>query len=166
MIRRGAKPVRRGRRNSQQWPPVINVNETIDRQPITTYQIGILDLCMLVALLDGFDTQAIGYTAPAIAQALHLPREVLGAVFSAGLFGAMLGALSFGPLADRLGRKRFMVAATIMLSVFSLLTAHVTTLQRAARLPLSSRGSASAARCRAFWRSAASSPRCASAACS
>ena len=84
---------------------------------------------MLVALLDGFDTQAIGYTAPAIAQALHLPRESLGAVFSAALFGAMLGALSFGPLADRLGRKRFMIAATIVLSVFSLLTAHVTTLQ-------------------------------------
>ena len=107
----------------------VNVNETIDRHPITAYQIGILGLCMLVALLDGFDTQAIGYTAPAIAQALHLPRESLGAVFSAALFGAMLGALSFGPLADRLGRKRFMIAATIVLSVFSLLTAHVTTLQ-------------------------------------
>lgn len=108
----------------------VNVNETIDRHPITAYQIGILGLCMLVALLDGFDTQAIGYTAPAIAQALHLPREALGAVFSAALFGAMLGALSFGPLADRFGRKRFMIAATIVLSIFSLLTAHVATLQQ------------------------------------
>jgi AAHS family 4-hydroxybenzoate transporter-like MFS transporter len=83
---------------------------------------------MLVALLDGYDTQAIGYTAPAIAQALNLPKDVLGPVFSAALLGAALGALSFGPLADRFGRKRFMVAATIIFGVFSLLTAYVTTL--------------------------------------
>jgi AAHS family 4-hydroxybenzoate transporter-like MFS transporter len=107
---------------------VINVNETIDRHPVSAYQIGVLVLCMLVAALDGFDTQAIGYTAPAIAQALNLPREVFGPVFSAGLIGAALGALSFGPLADRLGRKRFMVAAVIIFAVFSLLTAQVTTL--------------------------------------
>ncbi|MGA3308039.1 MAG: MFS transporter [Xanthobacteraceae bacterium] len=107
---------------------VVNVNETIDRHPITAYQIGVLVMCMLVALLDGYDTQAIGYTAPAIAQALNLPKDVLGPVFSAALLGAALGALSFGPLADRFGRKRFMVAATIIFGVFSLLTAYVTTL--------------------------------------
>jgi len=107
---------------------VINVSEVIDRHPITKYQIGVLVLCMLVALLDGYDTQAIGYTAPAVAQALHLPREAFGPVFSAGLLGAALGALSFGPLADRWGRKRFMVAATVIFAVFSLLTAQISSL--------------------------------------
>ena len=107
---------------------VINVNDTIDRHPITAYQIGVLVLCMLVALLDGYDTQAIGYTAPAIAQALHLQMNVFGPVFSAGLLGAAFGALSFGPLADRFGRKRFMVAATIIFAVFSLLIVRVASL--------------------------------------
>lgn len=107
---------------------VINVNDTIDQQPVTAYQIGVLVLCMLVALLDGYDTQAIGYTAPAIAQALHLQTNVFGPVFSAGLFGAAIGALSFGPLADRFGRKRFMVAATIIFAVFSLLIVWVSSL--------------------------------------
>jgi AAHS family 4-hydroxybenzoate transporter-like MFS transporter len=107
---------------------VINVNDTIDRHPITAYQIGVLVLCMLAAAIDGYDTQAIGYTAPAIAQAFNLPREVFGPVFSAGLVGAAVGALSFGPLADRFGRKRFMVAAVIIFGVFSLLTAQATTL--------------------------------------
>jgi len=107
---------------------VVDVNETIDRHPITAYQLGVLAMCMLVALLDGFDTQAIGYTAPAIAEALHLPREVFGPVFSAGLLGAALGALSFGPLADRFGRKRFMIAATIIFAVFSLLIVRVSSL--------------------------------------
>src|ERR1700728_1527626 len=107
---------------------VIDVNEAIDRHPITPYQVGILVLCMSVALLDGYDTQAIGYTAPAIAQALNLPMKVFGPVFSAGLLGAAVGALSFGPLADRFGRKRFMVAATIIFAVFSLLTVRVSSL--------------------------------------
>jgi hypothetical protein len=41
----------------------VNVIELIDRHPVTPFQIGVLTLCMLVAALDGFDTQAIGYTA-------------------------------------------------------------------------------------------------------
>ncbi len=45
----------------------VDVIELIDRHPVTGFQIGVLILCMLVAALDGFDTQAIGYTAPAIA---------------------------------------------------------------------------------------------------
>ncbi len=107
---------------------VVNVNETIDRHPITGYQVGVLALCMLAAAFDGYDTQAIGYTAPVIAGALHLPREVFGPVFSAALIGAALGALSFGPLADRFGRKRFLLAAVVIFGVFSLATAQVTTL--------------------------------------
>jgi len=77
---------------------VINVNETIDQHPISAYQIRVLAMCMLVAALDGYDTQAIGYTAPAVAQALHLPMNAFGPVFSAALLGGALGALSFGPL--------------------------------------------------------------------
>ena len=48
----------------------IDVIELIDRHPVVRYQIAVLMLCMLVAALDGFDTQAIGYTAPAIAGAV------------------------------------------------------------------------------------------------
>src|SRR4029077_14394488 len=83
----------------------VNVIELIDRHPVTPFQIGVLILCMLVAALDGFDTQAIGYTAPAIAAVIHLPMPQFGQVGSAGLVGAALGALSFGPLADVFGRK-------------------------------------------------------------
>jgi MFS family permease len=49
--------------------------------------------CMLAAALDGYDMQAIGYAAPAIAEAFGLPREVFGPVFSAALLGAAFGAL-------------------------------------------------------------------------
>lgn len=86
----------------------VDVIDLIDRHPVSSFQIGVLILCMLVAALDGFDTQAIGYTAPAIAGVLKLPMSQFGQVGSAGLVGAAIGALSFGPFADLLGRKWFM----------------------------------------------------------
>jgi MFS transporter, AAHS family, 4-hydroxybenzoate transporter len=83
---------------------------------------------MLVAALDGFDTQAIGYTAPAIAGVLKLPMAQFGQVGTAGLVGAAIGALAFGPAADLLGRKWFMILATVVFAVFSFMTAHVESL--------------------------------------
>ncbi len=106
----------------------VDVIDLIDRHPVTGYQIGVLILCMLVAALDGFDTQAIGYTAPAIAAVIHLPMPQFGQVGSAGLVGAALGALSFGPFADLLGRKWFMIVAVLVFAVFSYLTATSTSL--------------------------------------
>ena len=105
-----------------------NVIELIDRHPVTGFQIGVLILCMLVAALDGFDTQAIGYTAPAIAAVIHLPMPQFGQVGSAGLLGAAVGALSFGPLADIFGRKWFMIIAVILFAIFSYLTSQSTSL--------------------------------------
>src|SRR5579864_2549210 len=106
----------------------VDAIELIDRHPVTSFQIGVLVLCMLVAALDGFDTQAIGYTAPAIAAVIHLPMPQFGQVGSAGLLGAAVGALSFGPLADVFGRKWFMIIAMVVFAVFSYLTAQSATL--------------------------------------
>src|ERR1700757_2669803 len=108
----------------------VDVIALIDRHRVTPFQIGVLILCMLVAALDGFDTQAIGYTAPAIAAVIHLPMPQFGQVGSAGLVGAAIGALSFGPFADLLGRKWFMIIAVLVFAVFSYLTATSTSLNQ------------------------------------
>src|ERR1700677_1525929 len=100
----------------------IDVIDLIDRHRVPGFQIGVLILCMLVAALDGFDTQAIGYTAPAIAHQINLPMPQFGQVGSAGLLGAAIGALSFGPLADLFGRKWFMIIAMIVFLFFGFMT--------------------------------------------
>jgi AAHS family 4-hydroxybenzoate transporter-like MFS transporter len=107
----------------------VDVIELIDNHPVVGFQIGVLILCMLVAALDGFDTQAIGYTAPAIAGVLKLPMAQFGQVGSAGLLGAAIGALSFGPFADVFGRKWFMIVAIVVFAIFSFMTAHAASLQ-------------------------------------
>lgn len=94
----------------------------IDAQPVQRGQVVLLALCAAVLFADGFDTQAIGYVAPAIGQAWHLPRGALGPVFSASLFGLMLGALLLGPVADRVGRKRIIIGSTVAFGLCTLLT--------------------------------------------
>ena len=103
----------------------VDVAEFIDAQPVGGFQIRLLLTCAAVLFLDGFDTQAIGFVAPALAREWGLSKAALGPVFSAGLFGLMVGALFFGPLADRVGRKKIIILSTLAFGVGALVTAFV-----------------------------------------
>ena len=111
--------------NFQSGASPIDVVEFIDQQPVGGFQIKLLLTCAAVLFLDGFDTQAIGYVAPALAKEWGLTKAALGPVFSAGLFGLMIGALLFGPLADRIGRKKIIIFSTLAFGIGTLATAFI-----------------------------------------
>jgi len=101
---------------------IIEVAEFIDAQPVGGFQIRLLATCAAVLFLDGFDTQAIGFVAPALAREWGVTKVALGPVFSAGLFGLMIGALLLGPLADRVGRKKIIIVSTVAFGLGALVT--------------------------------------------
>ncbi|MGY6178865.1 MFS transporter [Paraburkholderia strydomiana] len=53
----------------------------------------------------------------------HLQRAELGPLFSAALFGLMLGFLVVSPLSPRVGHKRLMLISWTMFSIFTFATA-------------------------------------------
>lgn len=98
------------------------VEAELDLRPLGAFQIRIIIVCALVAMIDGFDTQAIGFMAPAIATAWGVPSAAFGPIFGAGLFGGLLGAVGFGALADRFGRKPGLLVSILIFSLATLAT--------------------------------------------
>jgi len=82
-----------------------------------------IGLCFLVALMEGLDLQAAGIAAQGMAAAFELDKLQMSWVFSAGIFGLLPGAFAGGWLADRIGRKRVLMASVGLFGVFSLATA-------------------------------------------
>jgi AAHS family 4-hydroxybenzoate transporter-like MFS transporter len=106
----------------------IDVAAFIDQRRVSPYQVMIVVLCFLVVAIDGFDTAAIGFIAPAISAQWQLAPAQLAPVFGAGLFGLMLGALLIGPFADRFGRKTVLLLCVFFFGAMSLASAWSTSL--------------------------------------
>ena len=92
----------------------VNVQTLLNEHPFSGYQWLIFVLCFLIVLLDGFDTASIGYIAPSLVKEWGVSRPALAPVLSAALFGLAFGALSAGPLADRLGRRRLLIGSVLV----------------------------------------------------
>jgi MFS transporter, AAHS family, 4-hydroxybenzoate transporter len=111
-------------------PATADVAALIDAQRIGRFQISTLVLCFAVLVLDGYDVMAMGNVGPALAEALGISRPALGPVFSAGLFGLMLGSLVFGSLADAIGRRRMIIASVAFFGAAMLATVMVTSVDQ------------------------------------
>jgi MFS transporter, AAHS family, 4-hydroxybenzoate transporter len=103
--------------------PVIEIQSFINERKIGGFQILVVVLCALTVFLDGYDTQSVAFVAPSIAIDWHLERAALAPIFVASLVGLLVGALLFGPIADKLGRRTVLMLSTLIFGVGTLLTA-------------------------------------------
>jgi AAHS family 4-hydroxybenzoate transporter-like MFS transporter len=88
----------------------MNVND----DDWTIRQKSILALCALSIILDGFDTQVIGFAAPSLLAGWNITKADLAPILGIGLLGMSLGAAAGGYVGDRLGRRVGMIASTVL----------------------------------------------------
>ncbi len=106
----------------------IDVQSFIDAERFSPCQWLVLIFCFLIVAADGYDTAAIGFIAPSLAQEWGIARSELGVVMSAALAGLSLGAIFAGPIADRIGRRTVLVAAVTAFGAWTLAAAHAQSL--------------------------------------
>jgi AAHS family 4-hydroxybenzoate transporter-like MFS transporter len=102
---------------------IIDISQIIDiRKKIDGFVVNLLFWTFLIVLIDGFDFGAISYAAPVLIKQWHVDAKIFGGVFSAGLFGLLVGAVLFGYLGDRIGRKKAIILSMVEFAFFTLAT--------------------------------------------
>lgn len=107
----------------------LSLADLIDRRPVEATRIGLFTLCALSLIMDGFDVQALGYTAPAIIQEWAIPNAALGPVFGAGNLGVLVGSLLMSVVADLVGRRPVLIGGTLFFGLTTLATARASSVQ-------------------------------------
>jgi AAHS family 4-hydroxybenzoate transporter-like MFS transporter len=108
----------------------VNLTELLENSRIGPLQIRVFVLCMACLIMDGFDVQAMGYTAPAVLAEWGHDRSVMGPVFAAANFGVLLGSLLFSMVADKIGRRPVIVWSTLFFSVMTIATSFAQNLEQ------------------------------------
>ncbi|WBQ15103.1 MFS transporter [Sphingobium yanoikuyae] len=97
----------------------IDINRHIDEARFGNLHLKIIIACAILLIVDGYDVFIYGVVLPQLMDQWGLSAPQAGSLASWALFGMMSGALFFGPLGDRIGRK---TCITICFALFSAAT--------------------------------------------
>ena len=95
----------------------------LENQRIGALQIGVVAICVLIQMCDGYDVGSIGWAVPSLTHAWNLPPSAFSLAFLWSNLGVMAGALASGPIGDRFGRKPLLLASVAIFGVASLASA-------------------------------------------
>jgi AAHS family 4-hydroxybenzoate transporter-like MFS transporter len=95
----------------------VDVGESIDQGPWTSFQkLGVF-LAALSIVFDGFDGQLIGLAIPVIIQEWGVSREDFVPVVMAGLLGMGFGSAIAGYVCDRFGRRPAIIGSVLLFGI-------------------------------------------------
>ena len=95
----------------------------LENQRIGALQIGVVTICTLIQMCDGYDVGSIGWAVPSLTHAWNLPPPAFSTAFVWSSIGVVVGALAAGPIGDRVGRKPLLLASVAIFGLASLLSA-------------------------------------------
>jgi AAHS family benzoate transporter-like MFS transporter len=97
----------------------VNVHKVVDEAKFGPFHWLVLFWSALIIIFDGYDLIIYGTVLPVLMKEWQLPPVQAGALGSYALFGMMFGALAFGSLSDKIGRKKVIAVCVILFSLFT-----------------------------------------------
>jgi AAHS family 4-hydroxybenzoate transporter-like MFS transporter len=106
----------------------LDITQIVDRQKVSPFLLGVLFLCTVVTLADGYNISVTAFAAPGIVKAWHISHSALGSLLSSSLVAGLIGPFLFGMLGDRIGRRSAMIAAVLIIGIFGVISGYCTSL--------------------------------------
>jgi len=91
----------------------------LDALPFSRWHRAMFVVASLGVLFDAADFAMFGIALPLIAREFHFGPQQSGLLASAGLVGAFVGALAWGTISDRIGRRSAFQASIALFAVFT-----------------------------------------------
>jgi AAHS family benzoate transporter-like MFS transporter len=94
----------------------IDASALVDGARFNAFHARVLFWCALIIIFDGYDLVIYGVVLPSLMAEWDLTALQAGALGSCALVGMMLGALFFGSLSDRIGRRKTIMMCVLLFS--------------------------------------------------
>ncbi|MEP3561543.1 MAG: MFS transporter [Marinobacter sp.] len=104
----------------------IDVNGVIDNATFNKFHWKVLFWCTLIIIFDGYDLVIYGVVLPLLMDQWNLNPYVAGLLGSSALFGMMFGAMGFGMLSDKWGRKKVILMCVVLFSLTTVINGFAT----------------------------------------
>jgi MFS transporter, AAHS family, benzoate transport protein len=101
----------------------INITDVVNEGEFNRFHLGLLICCCFIIVFDMFDLVIYSSVIPILMKEWSISPVQAGAIGSYGFFGMMIGAIIFGVLADKFGRKNILILSVILFSIFTFLCA-------------------------------------------
>jgi MFS transporter, putative metabolite:H+ symporter len=104
-----------------------DVAARVERLPYCSWHWKMRAVIGTAWFFDAFDSVAIAYVLPPLIGAWHLGPEQIGSMIGIAFAGQLVGALSFGMIGERWGRRNTLVAGLLIFTLASLACAFAKT---------------------------------------
>src|SRR5258706_4602583 len=108
-----------GRTDRRRPMRTIDVHRLADEAKFNGFHGKVLFWCALIILFDGYDLAVAGIALPSIMKDMGVDPTKAGFMVSSALFGMAFGAIFFGTIADRIGRRWTIAICIGLFSVFT-----------------------------------------------
>ena len=104
-----------------------DIHVEINERPMSPFQIGVIGLCVMINMLDGFDVMVMPFAAASVSEEWQLSQVFLGLLLTSALMGMAIGSLVLAPFGDVWGRRKLMLLCLCIVTLGMLLSSQVDT---------------------------------------